>query len=200
MACHILSYIHSYIHTLTNFSLLNACMTQVFTVYVLTYILLYPETSLENSVKVHIHTYIQCILRISKCIINGLIKNDSSDKQDKTKYEFCEAICEHQCSGEIESNQWKQVDFHLIMHWTTHRTLWIIQVHACMYVLYVRICMNSMYVYANDYVNCKCLGILGMNSCCCALRTYVCICVCTCMYVCMYVCMYGNINKCMCVC
>ncbi len=118
-------YMDTYIHILTNFSLLNACMTQVFTVYVLTYILLYPETSLENSIKVCILTYIHTVYirTISKCIINGLIKNDSSDKQDKAKYEFCEAICEHQCSGEIESNQWKQVDFYLIVHYTTHRTL-----------------------------------------------------------------------------
>ena len=114
----------------------------------------------------------------------------SSDKQDKTKYEFSEALCEHQCSGEIESNQWKQVDFHLTVHYTTHRTLWKIHVHACMYVCTVCICINSIYVHANDYVNCKCLGILGMNGCCCAVRTYVC----------MYVCIYGNVNKCMCLC
>ena len=36
-------------------------MTQVFTINVLTYILLYPETSLENSVKVHILTYIHTV-------------------------------------------------------------------------------------------------------------------------------------------
>ena len=40
-----------------------------------------------------------------------------------------------------------------------------------------------MYVHTNDYVNCKCLGILGMNS-------YVC------TYVCVYVHMFMLIFLC----